>query len=120
MSDSIKNIAGLGIEQHLALTWANQRSIANNIANGNTANFQAKRMELISKDQDYQLILNQSDSKHLTLHVEENSILKEVPVKDFSLDSEMGEMTKNNLFYQTLLETVVRRNQMARSVIEGR
>ncbi len=121
MDGAINNIAGLGIRQQLALAWANQRSIAHNIANVNTPNFQATHKELIQNDQILELALEKSDSRHIeAVSTDGNPLMKSISVKDFSLDSEIGEMSKNNLFYQTLLEAVTRQNRMAKSVVEGR
>jgi hypothetical protein len=46
--------------------------------------------------------------------------LKEEVVTDLSLDTELAEISKTQLFYGALQEVTARRDQMSRSAISGR
>ena len=118
--NGITDIAGSNLQSNLDIAWVNQQKIANNIANANTPNFAPTHVEPQTMQSMLDFDLNTTNANHLP-RVEMNPAgSKEVPVKDFSLDAETAEMSKNNLFYQTLLETVVRQDHMAKIVMEGK
>lgn len=122
MLDDVRNIAGLGLQENLDVGWLNHQAIANNIANANTPGFKGSHVVFKKKPTlNPVLELVRTQSTHLT------EMLPKIPpqaqvesVGTVNLDAEMAEMAKNNLFFQTLLEAVQRRDHMARSAIEGR
>src|SRR5580692_5821859 len=112
---SLTNVGSQDLKRNLDVTWLNHQAIANNIANANTPNFQGTHIVDTNPQLIQNLELTRTNPAHLSPSPDAAlSGIKAEAVKDVSLDTEMGEMNKNNLFYQTLLEAVERKDHMAR------
>jgi flagellar basal body rod protein FlgB len=65
--------------------------------------------------------LERTDDNHLPLLSEEaGGDFQKAVVEDLSPDTEMAELSKNQMFYQALLEVVNRRDRLTRTALEGR
>ena len=124
MSDSWMPIAGRPVRQELDRLWLNQQAAAHNLANIQTPGFVGTRIvknENASFDTVFSRELSRTDARHLSLSSPANSAdFTEQAVTNLSPDSEMAEVSKSVVSYQTLIETVVRQPRMARVAIEGR
>ncbi len=124
MTESWMPIASRPVHQELNRLWFNQQAAAHNLANIQTPGFVGTRVvknENPSFDTMLSRELSRTDSRHLSISVPalaEN--FTEQAVEDLSPDSEMAEVSKTVVSYQTLLEIVARKDRMARSAIEGR
>jgi flagellar basal body rod protein FlgB len=124
MSESWMPIAGRPVHQELDRLWLNQQATAHNLANIQTPGFVGKRFvknENYNFDNVLSKELARTDSAHLPLtEIVGSDSFSEQAVADLSPDSEMAEMSKTVVSYQTLMEIVVRQDRMARTAIEGR
>ena len=124
MTESWMPIAGRPVKQELDRLWLNQQAAAHNLANIQTPGFVGTRVVkndtpafdlMLSKE------LSRTDSRHLSISTPALSDdFTEQAVSDLSPDSEMAEISKNVVSYQTLLEMVARQDRLARLAIEGR
>lgn len=124
MSESWMPIAGRPVHQELDRLWLNQKAIVNNLANIQTPGFVGTRV-VKNENQSFDNLLtrelSRTDPRHLALTdpvISDAFTQQSVP--DLSPDSEMAEMSKTVVSYQTVLEIVARQDRMARTAIEGR
>jgi flagellar basal body rod protein FlgB len=125
MTESWMPIAGRPVQQELDRLWLNQQAAAHNLANIQTPGFVGTRV-VKNDNPSFDLMLSKelsrTDSRHLALSsssaLPENFTEQAVP--DLSPDSEMAEVSKTVVSYQTLIEVVARKDRMARLAIEGR
>lgn len=125
MTESWMPIAGRPVQQELDRLWLNQQAAAHNLANIQTPGFVGTRV-VKNENPSFDLMLSKelsrTDSRHLSLS--SSSVLPEnfteQAVPDLSPDSEMAEVSKTVVSYQTLIEVVARKDRMARLAIEGR
>lgn len=125
MTESWMPIAGRPVQQELDRLWLNQQAAAHNLANIQTPGFVGTRV-VKNDNPSFDLMLSKelsrTDSRHLSLSsssaLPENFTEQAVP--DLSPDSEMAEVSKTVVSYQTLIEVVARKDRMARLAIEGR
>ncbi|MBK8575160.1 MAG: hypothetical protein IPN90_05605 [Elusimicrobia bacterium] len=124
MTESWMPIAGRPLHRELDRLWLNQQAVAHNLANIQTPGFVGTRI-VKNENPDFGDMLSaeliRTDSRHMSISDSDlsNEFTKQ-PVQDLSPDSEMAEMSKTVVSYQTLLEIVARQNRMARTAIEGR
>lgn len=119
--ESISRTNNINLNHALEAAWRNHREISNNIANIHTKGYQAKRIEADLKLMRDELSLQVSNPLHIEMSsAADKNFMKETKVENLTLDTEMAELSKNNLFYQTLVESIVRRDRMAKIVSEGR
>lgn len=123
--NSITDIAGGGLTEHLQAAWLNHQAVANNIANANTPGYAGIHVAYNPKkklaDALPALDVQRSDPAHVpSVEWQPLQRFDVTPVPSVQLDAEMAEMNKNNVFFQTLLEVVQRQDRMSRTVIEGR
>lgn len=123
MTSSFFNIAG-GLERELDRSWFNEQSAARNLANLHTPGYRGYRLAPDPTDDFADLLgqeLERTNENHLSLLPEDaGSDFQKVSVEDLSPDTEMAELSKNQMFYQTLLEVVNRRDRLTRTALEGR
>lgn len=124
MTESWMPIAGRPIHQELNRLWLNQQAAAHNLANIQTPGYVGTRVvknENAAFENVLSRELTRTDARHLALSLPDGSNdFTEQPVVDLSPDSEMAEISKNVVSYQTMLEIVARQDRMARTAIEGR
>lgn len=125
MSESWMPIAGRPIRQELDRLWLNQQAAANNLANIHTPGFVGTRIvrndiggsfgQVLSKE------LSRTDPNHLPVsNPALSTAFTEQAVGDLSPDTELAEVSKTVVSYQTMVELVSRTGRMARAAIEGR
>lgn len=123
MSESWMPIAGRPVHQELNRLWLNQQAAAHNLANIQTPGFVGTRIvknENPAFDAMLSRELERTDPRHLSLSTPANSgEFTEQAVNNLSPDSEMAEVSKSVVSYQTLIEIVARQDRMARVAIEG-
>ena len=125
MTESWMPIASRPVHQELNRLWLNQQAAAHNLANIQTPGFVGTRV-VKNDNPSFDLMLSKelsrTDSRHLSFSsssaLPENFTEQAVP--DLSPDSEMAEVSKTVVSYQTLIEVVARKDRMARLAIEGR
>ncbi len=123
--NSITDIAGDKLSEHLKASWLNHQAIANNLANANTPAYRGSHIAFKDRatlaDTLADIELQRSQPAHLKpMEWLPAQGFEVTPIDSVQVDQEMAEMNKNSLFYQTLVEVVARQDKMARSVIEGR
>lgn len=124
MSESWMPIAARPVHQELDRLWLNQRAAAQNLANIQTPGFVGTRIvknENPAFDAMLSRELERTDPRHLSLtNPAPSGEFTEQAVTNLSPDSEMAEVSKSVVSYQTLIEIVARQDRMARAAIEGR
>lgn len=123
MSESWMPIAGRPVRQELDRLWLNQQAAAHNLANIQTPGFVGTRV-VKNENPVFETMLSRelarTDSGHLSLISSSDSAeFTEQAVNNLSPDSEMAEVSKSVVSYQTLIEIVSRKDRMARVAIEG-
>lgn len=123
MSESWMPIAGRPVHQELDRLWLNQQAAAHNLANIQTPGFVGTRIvknENPTFDTMLSRELARTDPRHLSTSLPAISDeFTEQPVQELSPDSEMAEVSKTVVSYQTLLEIVARQDRLVRAAIEG-
>lgn len=125
MSESWMPIAGNPVRQELDRLWLNQQASANNLANIQTPGFVGTRVARTDVPPEFRDVfsseLARTDPRHLSMTPPPLAQgYESQAVTDLSPDTEMAEVAKTSVSYQTLLEVVARRDRMARAAIEGR
>lgn len=124
MTDAWMPIASHPVKSELNRLWLNQKAAAHNVANMETPGFVGTRVvpnENTSFDQFLSREVSRTDARHMPSSTPSlGSEFTEQAVGELSLDSEMAEIAKTVVSYQTLIEVVSRQNRMARTAIEGR
>lgn len=117
------SIAGGRYERELDRLWLNGQLMARNLANVNTPGYQGVRLAP-DPETGFPALIRQELAKtnplHLALPPDPAADFVQRPAGDLSPDTEMAEFAKNQMFYQSLLEVVNRRDRMARTALEGR
>jgi flagellar basal-body rod protein FlgB len=109
-----------------------QKSISNNIANVDTPNYKATTVsfeEMLQKEFSNSFVGNRSNEKHITIGASgripspvlktDNAVLKNNG-NGVDLDYEMTEMSKNNLWYQSLTYSINEEFNLLKTVIQRR
>jgi len=126
------NVTGL-LFQQLNYTGERQKVISSNIANIDTPDFKTKELhfknELNKSNMDYQLKLAVTHTNHMSLSEnDKNSIFTVEEVKglveqndgnNVNLDSQMSEMSKNNVMFSALQNSIKKDGSWFKSVIDA-
>ena len=126
------NVTGL-LFQQLNYTGERQKVISSNIANIDTPDFKTKelkfRNELNKSNSNYELKLAITHSNHISLMKnEKNSMFEVSEVKglveqndgnNVNLDSQMSEMSKNNVMFSALQNSIKKDSSWFKSVIDA-
>ena len=113
---SLLNKLGM-LQNGLDVTWKRNEVISNNIANADTPNFKASKVEFdsILKSQmsnSSEFSMRTSNSKHMNiasdsmepLVTQDNSTSMRLDGNNVDIENEMTELAKNNLLYNALVQ----------------
>jgi flagellar basal-body rod protein FlgB len=127
----MNNIIGV-MSRALDASSLRQKSIANNIANVDTPNYKATTVsfeKLLQKELSNSFVGNLSHDKHVTIGSSGNipsAVLKtdHAVLKNngngVDIDFEMTEMSKNNIWYQSLTYSINEEFNLLKTVIQRR
>jgi flagellar basal-body rod protein FlgB len=109
-----------------------QKSISNNIANVDTPNYKATTVsfeEMLQKEFSGSFVGNRTNNKHVTIgasgHIpspvlnQDSAVIKNNG-NGVDLDFEMTELSKNNLWYQSLTYSINEEFNLLKTVTRGR
>lgn len=110
------------IEKTLDASWMRNEAISNNIANVDTPNYKAKRVE-------FEKMLNQVLEKNNATHsdieqvkpkvVEENTNLQmRLDGNNVDIDAEMAQLAKNQILYNAMLQQVTKEFNRIKMVLK--
>ncbi len=99
-----------------------QRHISNNVANLETPGFKGKRIKFQEAlkeivDARSSLPLNKTNARHMGAP-ESSTDARASVLKTLSVDTEMAELAKNNLLYNTYTEILMRKEEMLKTAIK--
>ncbi|MBC7765483.1 MAG: flagellar basal body rod protein FlgB [Hyphomonadaceae bacterium] len=125
------------LQKGLDVAWTRNRVIANNIANAETPNFKASKVEFesILKSElggGGSMAMRKSSDKHMNSGggvgssiepsvIQNQTTSMRTDGNNVDIENEMTELAKNNLLYQTLVQKASKEMAKARYIIsEGR
>jgi|GEM_PF-3419794 len=118
------NLAGPAVERELDRLWQNQRASAHNLANIETPGFVGTRVEpdkagSFSSQLDKELA--RTDRRHFpTASLSSDRTFSVKTVEDLSADTELAEVSRTQVQYQTYLDVVNRRDRLIRTALDGK
>ena len=119
------------LENSLAYSAAKNRTIANNIANVDTPNYKAEKVEfknVLSREIDGKIENKRTHSKHFSFQNELNPsyIIKRVNNTMYNhngnnvdVDQEMAELAKNQIYYQAVVDRLNGKFSNIEKVLRG-
>lgn len=120
----LENVTNQLVGKALDVVMLNQQVIANNVANVNTQNYQALKVDFDALMADIkEVVQNGGDKEALKsaiqrLDLEQGAITEET-IARVALDEQMVELTKNSLRYQALLNARGQLGSLVGMAIKG-
>lgn len=124
----MKLFSNQSLEKALDYSALKQRVISNNIANVDTPNYKAKKVSFKSELNQAKLQANRTDMNHFTFKGNSSSGIV-VETNKYSsynhngnnvdIDTEMTDMAKNQIYYNTLVERLNGKFNALKEVLKG-